>query len=107
VTRYERHRPLLSDRAWERLTSTPVLIAGVGGLGTNVVMHLARLGPLQIELWDPAEVDAPDLNRQILYGQGSSSTASTPSPRAAVSIVFSRGCPAPFSMRVWRAGTAR
>lgn len=70
VTRYDRHRPLLSDHAWERLTTTPVLIAGVGGLGTSVAMHLARLGPLRIELWDPGEVDAPDLNRQILYGQG-------------------------------------
>ncbi len=70
VTRYERHRPLLSDRAWERLVSTPVLIAGVGGLGANAAMHLARLGPLRMELWDPAEVDAPDLNRQILYGPG-------------------------------------
>ncbi|MFP4567185.1 MAG: HesA/MoeB/ThiF family protein [Spirochaetaceae bacterium] len=68
MTRYDRHRPLLSDHAWDRFIATPVLIAGVGGLGAAVAMHLARLGPLRMELWDPAAVDAPDLNRQILYG---------------------------------------
>lgn len=69
MSRYDRHRPLLSDEAWQRLLTTPVLIAGVGGLGTNVAMQLSRLAPMRIELWDPGVVDAPDLNRQILYGE--------------------------------------
>jgi molybdopterin/thiamine biosynthesis adenylyltransferase len=69
MSRYERHTPLLSDRAWETLCSTTIVLAGVGGLGTNVAMHLARLGPLRLELWDPGVVDEPDLNRQILYEQ--------------------------------------
>ncbi len=47
--------------------TTPVVLAGVGGLGSHVVMSVARLAPVTIELWDPGVVDAPDLNRQILY----------------------------------------
>ncbi len=82
MTRYDRHRPLLSDRAWDRLTTTPVLIAGVGGLGANVAMHLARLGPLRMELWDPGVLDAPDLNRQILYGQSDLGASKVAAARA-------------------------
>ncbi|MFO8065540.1 MAG: ThiF family adenylyltransferase [Spirochaetota bacterium] len=69
MSRYDRHRPLFSDQAWQRLLTTPALIAGVGGLGTNVAMQLSRLAAMRIELWDPGVVDAPDLNRQILYGK--------------------------------------
>lgn len=65
--RYCRHRSLISDRAWKTLLSTTYVIAGVGGLGSNVAQHLARVGPLQLELWDPGVLDEPDLNRQILY----------------------------------------
>lgn len=65
--RYQRHRDLLTDAAWQRLTSVAIVVAGVGGLGSHVLSSLARLGPLHLELWDPAVVDSPDLNRQILY----------------------------------------
>ena len=65
--RYVRHRTLLDGGAWERLIATDITIAGVGGLGSHVLSSLARLGPLHLDLWDPGFVDAPDLNRQILY----------------------------------------
>jgi molybdopterin/thiamine biosynthesis adenylyltransferase len=65
--RYVRHRPLISDDAWERLTNTRVIFAGVGGLGANAAQIVARLGPVTLELWDPGILDEPDLNRQILY----------------------------------------
>ena len=65
--RYVRHRPLLSDDAWEHLTNTRVILAGVGGLGSNVAQIVARLAPVTLELWDPGILDEPDLNRQILY----------------------------------------
>ncbi len=64
-----RHRPILSDFAWERLCETPVLLAGVGGLGSHVLESLSRLGPLTLELWDPGVLNTPDLNRQILYAE--------------------------------------
>lgn len=65
--RYARHRPLLDDATWRRLTTTRFVIAGCGGLGCHVLSSLARLGPLTLELWDPAKLDELDLNRQILY----------------------------------------
>lgn len=65
--RYLRHRSLLDQDAWNRLTTTTITIAGVGGLGSHVLSSLSRLGPLRLELWDPGIVDPPDLNRQILY----------------------------------------
>lgn len=66
-TRYERHRPLFTEGNWARLVATPVVLAGVGGLGSHVASSLSRLAPLTLEVWDPGIVDAPDLNRQILY----------------------------------------
>jgi molybdopterin-synthase adenylyltransferase len=66
-TRYERHRPLFTERDWARLIATPVVLAGVGGLGSHVASSLSRLAPLTLEVWDPGVIDAPDLNRQILY----------------------------------------
>ncbi|MFW5786531.1 MAG: HesA/MoeB/ThiF family protein [bacterium] len=65
--RYARHRQLLSDAAWERLTRTRIVLAGVGGLGSNVAQTVVRLAPVTLELWDPGILDEPDLNRQILY----------------------------------------
>lgn len=67
MERYSRHRDLLSDTAWERLCATQVVVAGAGGLGSQVLELLVRLGPLRLAVWDPATLDAPDLNRQILY----------------------------------------
>lgn len=65
--RYRRHQDLLDGGGWQRLHSVTAVVAGVGGLGSHVLSSLARLGPLRLELWDPGMVDAPDLNRQILY----------------------------------------
>ncbi len=65
--RYKRHKELLDKTAWNRLCSTPIITAGAGGLGSHVLMTLARLAPVTIEIWDPGLLDAPDLNRQILY----------------------------------------
>ncbi|MFP4206473.1 MAG: HesA/MoeB/ThiF family protein [Spirochaetaceae bacterium] len=65
--RYARHRPLFSPGAWERLGRTRIVLAGMGGLGSHVAQTVARLAPVNMELWDPATVDEPDLNRQVLY----------------------------------------
>ncbi len=68
--RYSRHRPLLSDAAWERMCAARIVVAGAGGLGSHVLQVLSRLGALHIEIWDPALLDEPDLNRQVLYAEG-------------------------------------
>lgn len=67
MERYSRHRNLFSDAAWGRLCSTPVVVAGAGGLGSQVLEILVRLGPIRLVVWDPSSLDPPDLNRQILY----------------------------------------
>lgn len=65
--RYRRHESFFDSAAWKRLTTTRVVVAGVGGLGSHVLSSLARLGPIDLCLWDPGVIDEPDLNRQILY----------------------------------------
>lgn len=65
--RYSRHRELLSDRWVEKLSEMAILVVGAGGLGSHVLDILIRLAPVHIEIWDPAVLDEPDLNRQTLY----------------------------------------
>lgn len=66
MNRYVRHRSLLPDPAWQRLAQVRCVVAGAGGLGSTVIMLLNRLGPVQLDVWDPGVVDEPDLNRQLL-----------------------------------------
>ncbi|MCA1755226.1 MAG: ThiF family adenylyltransferase [Spirochaeta sp.] len=65
--RYLRHYELLSEQARHRLLNTRFIVAGAGGLGCNLLALLVRIAPVQLEIWDPAVLDAPDLNRQVLY----------------------------------------
>lgn len=65
--RYLRHYELLSEPARHRLLNTRFIVAGAGGLGCNLLALLVRIAPVQLEIWDPAVLDAPDLNRQVLY----------------------------------------
>lgn len=67
MNRYVRHRSLLPDPAWQRLAQVRCVVAGAGGLGSTVIMLLSRLGPVQLDIWDPGVVDEPDLNRQLVY----------------------------------------
>jgi adenylyltransferase/sulfurtransferase len=67
VDRYDRHRALLSESAWNRLNKTVIVCAGAGGLGASVLELCVRLGPVTLQVWDPGVLDPPDLNRQILY----------------------------------------
>jgi hypothetical protein len=56
--------PLLSLAA---LQSKRVLVVGCGGTGAVVAEHLVRAGLAAMVLIDSAEVDLPDLNRQLAY----------------------------------------
>jgi sulfur carrier protein ThiS adenylyltransferase len=42
-------------------------IAGVGGIGSNVAMHLVRSGLLDLKIVDFDRVDAGNLNRQFYF----------------------------------------
>lgn len=67
MDRYNRHRNLLGEDGQEKLLETKILVAGAGGLGSNVLQLLARYGVGEIHIYDPGILDLPDLNRQILY----------------------------------------
>lgn len=60
-------RRYLSDREIQLLQKTPVGIAGVGGLGSNVAMLLARSGMECMTLIDQDIVDKSNLNRQHFW----------------------------------------
>lgn len=52
----------------EKLRRARVLAVGMGGIGCASTPWLVRAGVGALVLVDPAEVDEPDLGRQLLYG---------------------------------------
>ncbi|TFF95940.1 MAG: hypothetical protein EU544_01700 [Promethearchaeota archaeon] len=53
----------------KKISSTTIAILGMGGIGTNVAIHLARLGFKKLHLIDYDVVEASNLNRQTLYSK--------------------------------------
>ena len=51
----------------KKISSTKVLIVGMGGLGCPVSLYLSNLGISSIGIADHDKVDFSNLNRQILY----------------------------------------
>ena len=51
----------------KKISSTKVLVVGVGGLGCPLVMYLANTGLGSIGLIDNDKVDLSNLNRQIIF----------------------------------------
>jgi len=68
--RYARHLilPEVGEAGQEKLKSASVLIVGAGGLGSPVALYLAAAGIGRIGLVDFDDVDASNLQRQVLYG---------------------------------------
>ncbi|NOZ76147.1 MAG: HesA/MoeB/ThiF family protein [Euryarchaeota archaeon] len=54
----------------ERLAGARVTAVGLGGLGSPLAIYLAAAGVGRLTLCDYKEVDAPDLNRQVLHWEG-------------------------------------
>lgn len=70
---YERYArqiimPGIGKPGQERLMSSYVLVAGVGGLGSFSSLYLAAAGVGRLMLMDNGLVALSDLNRQVLYG---------------------------------------
>ncbi len=63
--RYDRHRELFED--FDRIQKSKILVCGAGGLGSNVLQLISRIGIGEIYVYDDGILDEPDLNRQILY----------------------------------------
>ena len=64
--RYSRNVPAISAEEQAALAEKRVLIAGCGGLGGNLLEHLARLGVGHITAVDGDVFEASNLNRQLL-----------------------------------------
>jgi len=63
---YERTRILVGDAGIERLRTSHVLIAGLGGVGAFAAEALARAGVGALTLADHDHVAASNLNRQLV-----------------------------------------
>jgi molybdopterin-synthase adenylyltransferase len=65
------HRQLILDEVGEagqrKLERAAVAIVGIGGLGSPVAIYLAAAGVGRLGLIDDQDVEASNLNRQIIY----------------------------------------
>ncbi|HZU16389.1 MAG TPA: molybdopterin-synthase adenylyltransferase MoeB [Candidatus Dormibacteraeota bacterium] len=70
VQRYARHLilPEVGGAGQRKLLGSSVLLLGAGGLGSPAAMYLAAAGVGRIGIVDFDDVDASNLQRQILHG---------------------------------------
>ncbi|MCD4832182.1 MAG: HesA/MoeB/ThiF family protein [Bacteroidales bacterium] len=57
----------MGEIKFAKIKKASVMVAGAGGLGSTVLNLLVRLGIGTIHFFEFAEIDLPDLNRQVLY----------------------------------------
>ena len=69
LVRYEQNMKQngISKEAQEKLLQERVVVMGVGGLGSGVVMNLAALGVGYLKVVDDGIVQEQDLNRQLIH----------------------------------------
>ena len=60
------HKGLTAEQS-QRLQEAKVAVVGLGGLGSNVAMWLARLGVGQLLLYDFDKVELSNLNRLFYF----------------------------------------
>ncbi len=70
VSRYARHLilPEVGGAGQRKLLNSKVLLLGAGGLGSPAALYLAAAGVGTLGIVDFDEVDASNLQRQILHG---------------------------------------
>lgn len=62
--------PGFGEEAQARLKEATALVAGLGGLGSPLVLYLAAVGVGHLQLVDRDTVELSNLNRQILHWDG-------------------------------------
>ena len=69
MNRYSRHLMLddVGESGQAKLLSSHVLVVGLGGLGSPVVLYLAAAGIGRLSLVDGDTVEESNLQRQVLY----------------------------------------
>ena len=71
INRYGRHLvlPSFGVKAQVSLTTSSVLIVGIGGIGSSAALYLASSGVGTIGLLDHDHVDVSNLHRQIIHSE--------------------------------------
>jgi len=93
LSRYARHLslPEVGKEGQLRLKDSRVLVVGAGGLGSPLALYLAAAGVGTLGLVDFDEVDATNLQRQILHGTKDIGRAKLDSARERLSDVNPHG----------------
>ncbi len=86
LERFSRHvlLPQVGELGQRRLRNARVCVIGAGGLGAPVLQYLAAAGVGTIGVVDHDEVDATNLQRQVIHTEADVGTSKTSSARAAV-----------------------
>lgn len=63
----KRQYDIFTSEENKNISELVVLVAGCGGLGTNQVMQLQRIGVKKVYIVDYDKVEETNLNRQVLY----------------------------------------
>lgn len=65
--RYDRQQRIWGEKGQENLRQADILIAGAGGIGSEIIKNLALLGIGHITIIDMDLIELTNLNRQLLF----------------------------------------
>jgi len=67
--RYSRQLSVIGETGQRKLENSTVAVAGLGGLGCNVITHLASAGVENFIIIDDQPIEESNLNRQFVYSE--------------------------------------